>query len=61
MENRDRLPGPLLSDERGLATVEYVIVLVTVILGLCGALLTWWEPALARLAVQFAWLSLPVP
>lgn len=54
-------PAVLGRDDRGLASLEYIIILSTVVVGLCVALLSWWQPAFEWFAVQVAWLALPLP
>jgi hypothetical protein len=48
-------------DERGVVVVEYVLVLLLVCAGACGALVLLGIALAKFFAAQEAWLSLPFP
>lgn len=50
-----------IADERGTASVEYVIVLSAVIVGVAAAIFAMGPRAVALFEVRVAWLALPIP
>lgn len=51
----------LSQDERGLAMVEYVIVLLVVTLPIALAIAAIGPPLVAYFEIRVMWLSLPIP
>jgi Flp pilus assembly pilin Flp len=58
---RDFLFWGLLRDRRGTVTVEYVVVLTLVSLGVVAALTGLGVPLLRTYLSQTAWLIAPIP
>lgn len=58
--NQESKPG-LFADERGTATIEYLIILVCVTIGAAFALIEMGPGVVEVFRVRVLWLSVPFP
>lgn len=53
--------GGFHADQRGTATIEYVVIVLTVTIGAAGAVALLGPGLVALFRMRVMWLSLPVP